>query len=119
MNQDQIYNLVEAAKHGDDNAFAQLYEASYRMVYHVSLGYLKNNEDAEDITQEVFIKAYNSIHFLNDNLTFFLSLLIILTQKVNKSCIIYIFIESKTIIYGIITILQVIKYTNSFMRNRL
>ena len=71
MTQDQIYNLVEAAKHGDDNAFAQLYEASYRMVYHVALGYLKNNEDAEDLTQEVFLKAYNSIHTLKDNLTFF------------------------------------------------
>ncbi|MCQ2528925.1 MAG: sigma-70 family RNA polymerase sigma factor [Saccharofermentans sp.] len=71
MTQEQIYNLVEAAKHGDDNAFAQLYEAAYRMVYHVSLGYLKNTEDAEDLTQEVFLKAYSSIHTLGDNLTFF------------------------------------------------
>lgn len=62
---------MEAAKHGDDSAFSQLYEASYRMVYHVSLGYLKNIEDAEDLTQEVFIKAYNSLHTLSDNLTFF------------------------------------------------
>lgn len=71
MNQSQIYNLVEAAKRGDDDAFAELYEAAYPMVYHVSLGYLKNNEDAEDLTQEVFLKAYNSLNTLSDNLAFF------------------------------------------------
>ena len=71
MDQDTINYLVECAKQGSDDAFAQLYDAAYGMVYHVCLGYLNNHEDAEDTTQEVFIKIYNSLNTLTDNRTFF------------------------------------------------
>lgn len=32
------------------------------MVYNTVLGFLQNAEDAEDVTQDVFIKVYESIH---------------------------------------------------------
>lgn len=67
----QLYNLVEAAKNGDSNAFTQLYNSSYKMVYLTCLGHLKNREDAEDTTQEVFIQVYNKLQNLENNYTFY------------------------------------------------
>lgn len=67
----QLYNLVEAAKNGDSNAFTQLYNSSYKMVYLTCLGHLKNKEDAEDTTQEVFIQVYNKLQNLENNYTFY------------------------------------------------
>jgi len=32
------------------------------MVYNLALGYVQNKEDAEDITQEVFVKLYQNLH---------------------------------------------------------
>lgn len=73
MDQQQQYqiNLVARAKIGDADAFGELYNASYKMVYLTCLGHLKNPEDAEDTAQEVFITAYNKLDTLVDNATFF------------------------------------------------
>jgi RNA polymerase sigma-70 factor (ECF subfamily) len=39
------------------------------MVYNLALSFLQNTEDAEDITQEVFIEVYNSFFKFNGNST--------------------------------------------------
>jgi RNA polymerase sigma-70 factor (ECF subfamily) len=39
------------------------------MVYNLALSFLQNTEDAEDITQEVFIEVYNSFYKFNGNST--------------------------------------------------
>jgi len=36
--------------------FKELIREYYKTIYHISLGYLRNKEDAEDIIQEVFFK---------------------------------------------------------------
>ncbi|MCQ2532860.1 MAG: sigma-70 family RNA polymerase sigma factor [Saccharofermentans sp.] len=66
-----ITNAVIGSKMGDSAAFTELYNASYRMVYQICLGHLKNQEDAEDATQEVYITAFKKISTLQDNNTFF------------------------------------------------
>ncbi|MCQ2528730.1 MAG: sigma-70 family RNA polymerase sigma factor [Saccharofermentans sp.] len=72
MEQDQkTYALVAAAKQGDGNAFTELYNSAYQMVYHTCFGYLKNREDAEDTTQEVLIYIYNKLSELEDNYAFY------------------------------------------------
>ncbi|MCQ2532773.1 MAG: sigma-70 family RNA polymerase sigma factor [Saccharofermentans sp.] len=72
MEQDQkIYALVAAAKQGDNNAFTELYNSSFKMVYHTCYGYLKSREDAEDTTQEIFIYIYNKLSELEDNYAFY------------------------------------------------
>jgi RNA polymerase sigma-70 factor (ECF subfamily) len=59
--------LVQRSKNGDKEAFdilVQRYRASlFRFVYHS----LHNREDAEDISQETFVKAYFSLSQLRDN----------------------------------------------------
>lgn len=53
--------LIKRIKIGDENAFAELVETHQKMVFNVALRYVRNYDDASDITQEVFIKAYRSI----------------------------------------------------------
>ena len=59
--------LIELARNGDRSAFRQLVDSHKRNVYYLALDLLGNHHDAEDLSQEVFIKAYRSIsHFRGD-----------------------------------------------------
>jgi RNA polymerase sigma factor (sigma-70 family) len=53
--------LIEGLRKGDDAAFRELVETRQSLVFNTVLGLLQNAEDAEDVTQEVFIKVYESI----------------------------------------------------------
>lgn len=54
--------LVALLKTKDRQAFKELVETWQDMVYNTSIGFLQNQQDAEDISQEVFIKVYQSIY---------------------------------------------------------
>jgi len=41
--------------------FKSIYDEYSQMVYNVSLNYLQNTEDAEDVTQEVFVKIHKNL----------------------------------------------------------
>jgi RNA polymerase sigma factor (sigma-70 family) len=49
--------------------FKQLYFEYNVMVYNVSLNYLQNVEDAEEITQDVFIQLHSSLHKFQEKST--------------------------------------------------
>jgi RNA polymerase sigma-70 factor (ECF subfamily) len=53
--------LVEALKSGDQAAFRELVETRQGLVYNTVLGLVQNAEDAEDVSQEVFIKVFESV----------------------------------------------------------
>jgi RNA polymerase sigma factor (sigma-70 family) len=55
------WTLIEQLKQGDENAFKTIVETWQDMVYNTALGIVQNAEDAEDITQEVFVQVYHSI----------------------------------------------------------
>lgn len=55
--QELIYRLKE----GDGIAFKHLVETRQNLVYNTVLGFLQSTEDAEDVTQDVFIKVFESI----------------------------------------------------------
>jgi RNA polymerase sigma-70 factor (ECF subfamily) len=54
--------LISALVGGDAAAFRQLVTAYQARVYNTAISILQNAEDAEDITQEVFIQVFQSIH---------------------------------------------------------
>jgi RNA polymerase sigma-70 factor (ECF subfamily) len=54
--------LVDALKRGDESAFRELVDTRQGLVYNTVLGLVQNQEDAEDVTQEVFIKVFESVH---------------------------------------------------------
>jgi RNA polymerase sigma-70 factor (ECF subfamily) len=47
--------------------FEKLYHEYKTLVFNVALNYLQNIEDAEEITQDVFVKVYNSLEKFNQN----------------------------------------------------
>ncbi len=52
---------IDKVREGDLEAFSHLVEKYKEMVYAVALKILENADDAEDIAQESFIKAYENI----------------------------------------------------------
>ncbi len=55
------HELVEQLKLGSEEAFKQMVTSWQDMVYNTSLGLVQSEMDAEDVTQEVFVKAWESI----------------------------------------------------------
>lgn len=57
----RIQGLVAQAQNGDKDAFALLYQEYVIPIYRYTYLRVGNAEQAEDLTQEVFIRALNSI----------------------------------------------------------
>jgi RNA polymerase sigma-70 factor (ECF subfamily) len=55
------YILVEAAKKGEQSAYAELMDRYRESIYYMMLKMVKNSDDAEDLTLEAFGKAFNRI----------------------------------------------------------
>jgi len=53
--------LATKIKNGDQNAFKQLYQEYQHLVYDISYRMSGNQEEAEDITQDVFIKIFHGV----------------------------------------------------------
>ncbi len=62
MNNQDEQELIKLAKVGDASAFETLVERSYMFVYKTAFHWCKIKEDAEDITQEVFVKLARKIY---------------------------------------------------------
>ena len=54
-------SLVSRARQGEQEAFAQLYEIHFERIYRYIIVWIGNRAEAEDMTQQVFVKAYESI----------------------------------------------------------
>mgnify|MGYP001593937788 CR=1 FL=1 len=58
---DDIPELVERARNGDAESFARLYRHYLTPIYRFLYWRVKNREDADDLAQTVFTKAWNAI----------------------------------------------------------
>ena len=58
MEEDFIIQLIN----GDQSAYKLLVEQYGQKIYNNVLGFLQNNEDAEEVTQDVFTEVFRSIH---------------------------------------------------------
>ena len=54
-------DLVQRARQGEQEAFAQLYENHFDKIFRYVVLKIRNQAEAEDMAQQVFIKAYESI----------------------------------------------------------
>ena len=70
LERDEISNLIELAKHGSSDAFGEIILKHERFVYNVVYRMLPNPEDAKDISQEVFIKAYRYLSKFDNKASF-------------------------------------------------
>ena len=63
---DVLKELVQKATAGDKAAFEELYRATYRSVYFTCLGLLKDEQEAQDITQDVYLAVFEQLGTLED-----------------------------------------------------
>jgi RNA polymerase sigma-70 factor, ECF subfamily len=63
--------LVEAAKAGDVQAFEQLIKKYDRNVFRIAQHITQNREDAEDVLQDAFLKAYENLEQFQGNSKFY------------------------------------------------
>jgi RNA polymerase sigma-70 factor (ECF subfamily) len=54
--------LVQSARQGNKEAFAQIYETYFDKIYRYVILRVGNKAEAEDMTQQVFVRAFESIN---------------------------------------------------------
>lgn len=62
--------LIRRAKKGDVEAFEELISGYEKKVYNTVYRFFNNSEDAMDITQEIFIKVFTSLHSFRESASF-------------------------------------------------
>ena len=67
-NSDQLY--IDKVLQGDTNAFAYLINKYKDMAYTVAIKIVKSHEDAEEVAQDSFLKAYEKLDSFKGNSKF-------------------------------------------------
>lgn len=67
LDQEEKYIIQEYIANKSNKAATQLIRKYQKFVFAVALRYVGSYDDAEDLTQEVFIKALNNLHKFNQN----------------------------------------------------
>jgi RNA polymerase sigma factor (sigma-70 family) len=57
----EVTALIKRAMDGDDSVWGEVYEKTHRYVYFIARKTLRNEQDAEDITHDVYIQIIRSI----------------------------------------------------------
>ena len=73
MNVNNLYSEVEfiqTLKAGDVKSFSELFDRYGKRLFFFAKGYLKSDEDAEEIVQEVFMKIWNNREELSSERSF-------------------------------------------------
>lgn len=72
---DKDKELIKKAQHGDPLAFGELYECHAPAIFRYLFAHLNSRMDAEDLTGEVFLKAWQSLPKYNERGVPFLAFL--------------------------------------------
>ena len=62
--------LIKRAREGDQKAFEELLNKYRNLVYHVMMKMVRNPQEAEDLSQEAFIKAFRALGSFNEEFAF-------------------------------------------------
>ncbi|WP_232696716.1 RNA polymerase sigma factor [Brevibacillus daliensis] len=85
--------LVKKAQKGNDKAFLQLFQMYEQDIYRIAYVYVKNEEDASDVLQEVAYRSFKNIHTVREA-SYFKTWLI----KITISCAIDSLRKNKNIV---------------------
>jgi len=70
MQQEEINNLIFRSRQNDQTAFRKIVETHQNLVYSLAFRLLGNDEDAQDIVQETFIKVWKYLSHFNTEMRF-------------------------------------------------
>lgn len=65
------YQLIKSAQAGDCEAFSRLAYGFERRIYSLALHYTRNPHDAEDLSQEVWLKAFQALPAFRGEASFY------------------------------------------------
>ena len=65
------HDLVKRVQAGDSKAFRTLFDKYHRRAFAVSMGVVKNQDDALDAVQEAFVKVHKNIHKFQGSSSFY------------------------------------------------
>lgn len=69
MKNGDLAEIVDLVKEDEQN-FKLLYDVTYTTIYHLALNKMENKHDAEDVSQEVYVKISEGLHTLKDTNAF-------------------------------------------------
>jgi RNA polymerase sigma factor (sigma-70 family) len=78
-----ITTMVNYAIQGDNSYWDGIFSHSYRYVYYQAMKFLKSEQDAQDVTQDVYMQVFRSIKSLNSADSFYGWLRSIVFSKCN------------------------------------
>ena len=64
-------NLVKRVRNGDKDAFRELVEKYQRKAFSIAFGMVNNRDDAMDLVQEAFLKAYRNLQRFQGSSSFY------------------------------------------------
>ena len=70
MSKKDINRIIQKALHGDETAYEALLHRYQNGIFNMVYQMIKNREEAEDLVQETFIKAFHSLSSYNDDYAF-------------------------------------------------
>lgn len=73
-------SLIRAAREGDYASFEKLYELHRNTVYRFAYQMLNSRDEAEDVTQEAFVRAFQNLHKFREQAKFTTWILRIVTN---------------------------------------
>ncbi len=62
--------IIQQIIQGDRNMYRKLVERYQSMVFRTCMGFLHNKEDADDLTQDIFIQVYQTLYGFKGDATF-------------------------------------------------
>ena len=66
MEDETIKELVQRMKTGEQAAYEEAYRDTYRSVYFICLGFMKNEENAKDAMQDTYMTAFGKLEQLKE-----------------------------------------------------
>ncbi|UCB53425.1 MAG: sigma-70 family RNA polymerase sigma factor [Candidatus Zixiibacteriota bacterium] len=71
MKDERDSSLIQEFKQGDEKAFNQLVLRYQKRVYDLTYRLVRNHEDAADLSQEVFVRAYSNLRKFEERSSFY------------------------------------------------
>ncbi|MCI0651546.1 MAG: hypothetical protein L0Z55_06665, partial [Planctomycetes bacterium] len=82
----ELAAVVDAARSGDAEAFHELVRRFERLVFKIAWHKCRDQADAEDLAQEIFLHAFRSLPFLRDARAFTGWLISLSHNRANRYC---------------------------------
>jgi RNA polymerase sigma-70 factor (ECF subfamily) len=60
-NSSELRSIIKGIKNKDEGSFQILYDTYYGLIYFVIMKIVNNKQDAEELSQDTFVKVYNQI----------------------------------------------------------